>query len=490
LSLNSSLIQVQEVMAASKEDLSLRLFKNKMTLISSISGTRGTIGGKPGENLTPLDAVQFASAFSQFIKTASKKESPTVVIGRDARPSGGWLSNLVSSTLQASGVNVVDLGLSTTPTVEVAVPGLNADGGIILTASHNPIEWNALKLLNALGEFISGEEGASLLAAIEKGDFEYVEVRKTGSYVRDDTWIKKHVDMVLNHALVDAAAIKAANLRVAVDPVNSTGGIAIPVLLEALGVSQVEMINGEPTGLFAHNPEPLKEHLTEICATVKSKRCDVGIVVDPDVDRLALISEDGQMFGEEYTLVAIADFYMKNQPGPTVSNLSSSRALRDVTSKAGQTYEASAVGEVNVVKKMKAIGAVIGGEGNGGIIVPDLHYGRDSLAGIALFLTHLVKSGMKMSEMRASYPHYEMAKNKVELKVGMVPDVLIEKLKANYLTAEVNTVDGLKIDFPEGWVHLRKSNTEPIIRIYTESNSAESAQDLAKRFEAELKALI
>ncbi|MEZ4722828.1 MAG: phosphoglucosamine mutase [Flavobacteriales bacterium] len=461
-----------------------------MTLISSISGTRGTIGGKPGDNLTPLDAVQFASAFSQFIKESSGKNRPTVVIGRDARPSGGWLSNLVSATLQASGVDVVDLGLSTTPTVEVAVPGLNADGGIILTASHNPIQWNALKLLNAKGEFISGEEGAKLLKAIETGDFEYVKVEETGSYSQDDSWIAKHVQMVLNHPLVEVATIAAANIYVAVDPVNSTGGLAIPILLEALGVKRVEMINGEPTGHFAHNPEPLKEHLVDICNTVKNKGCDLGIVVDPDVDRLALISENGEMFGEEYTLVAIADYFMKTKPGATVSNLSSSRALRDVTSKAGQSYHASAVGEVNVVKMMKAVNAVIGGEGNGGIIVPDLHYGRDSLAGIALFLTHYVKTGKKMSELRASYPHYEMAKNKVELKQGMVPDQLIEKLKANYMDAETNTVDGLKIDFPEGWVHLRKSNTEPIIRIYTESNSAESAQGLAKRFEDELNALI
>lgn len=476
--------------APSHEHVSLPTFQIYMTLISSISGTRGTIGGKPGQNLTPIDAVQFASAFSQFIKQQSGKSNPKVVIGRDARPSGGWLSNLVCSTLQASGVHVVDLGLSTTPTVEVAVPGLDADGGIILTASHNPVEWNALKLLNAKGEFISAEEGVALLDAITAGDFEYVPVQETGTYSTDDSWIERHVEQVLAYDLVDIEAIRAADLYVAVDPVNSCGGIAIPVLLDKLGVKRVEMINGEPTGHFAHNPEPLKAHLEEISSTVQSKGCDLGIVVDPDVDRLALISENGEMFGEEYTLVAIADYYMQQRPGATVSNLSSSRALRDVTGKAGQEYHASAVGEVNVVKKMKAVNAVIGGEGNGGIIVPDLHYGRDALAGIALFLSHFVKTGKKMSALRASYPHYEMAKNKVQLKEGMVPDVLIDKLKANYTEENTNTTDGLKIDFNEGWVHLRKSNTEPIIRIYTESVSADAAQGLAKRFESELLALI
>lgn len=461
-----------------------------MTLISSISGTRGTIGGKPGDNLTPIDAVNFAAAFAQFIKKTSGKPNPTVVIGRDARPSGGWLSDIVTSTLIASGVNVTDLGLSTTPTVEVAVPGLNADGGIILTASHNPIEWNALKLLNAKGEFISGEEGSMLIKAIEAGDFTFAKVQDAGTYVQDDSWIAKHVQMVLEMDLVDVDAIRSADIKVAVDPVNSTGGLAIPVLLDALGVNKVEMINGEPTGFFAHNPEPLKENLTEICSVVKERNCDLGIVVDPDVDRLALISENGEMFGEEYTLVAIADYYMQVSKGATVSNLSSSRALRDVTVGAGAEYHASAVGEVNVVKKMKEVGAVIGGEGNGGIIVPALHYGRDSLAGIALFLTHFVRLGKKMSEMRASYPHYEMAKNKVQLKPGMLPDDLIKKLQEKYADENVNTIDGLKIDFAEGWVHLRKSNTEPIIRIYTESTSAENASNLATRFEKELIALI
>lgn len=461
-----------------------------MTLISSISGTRGTIGGKPGENLTPLDAVKFAAAFAQFIKNSSSIESPIIVIGRDARPSGGWLSQIVSSTLQASGVNVIDLGLSTTPTVEIAVPGLKAQGGIILTASHNPIQWNALKLLNAKGEFISGEDGEALLSAIKDEQFEFVDVLKTGRYQEDNSWIEKHINFVLKHELVNAELIRKANFKIAVDPVNSTGGISIPPLLKALGVQQIELINGEPTGIFAHNPEPLKENLTEISKVVKEKRCDLGIVVDPDVDRLALISENGEMFGEEYTLVAIADYYMNAKPGATVSNLSSSRALKDVTEKGGQSYHASAVGEVNVVKLMKEVGAVIGGEGNGGIIVPDLHYGRDSLIGIALFLTHLAMVKKKMSELRASYPHYEMAKNKVELKPGMNPDDLIEKLKMKFSEYNLNTVDGLKIDFESEWVHLRKSNTEPIIRIYTESRTSDSAMALAIRFENELKALI
>jgi len=461
-----------------------------MTLISSISGTRGTIGGKPGSNLTPLDAVNFAAAFASFIVQQSGKENPTVVIGRDARPSGGWLSDLVSGTLQASGVNVVDLGLSTTPTVEIAVPGLNADGGIILTASHNPVEWNALKLLNSKGEFISADQGKDLLETINKADFDFPDVSKTGSYTKEDGWIEKHVDLVLGYDLVDVEGIRNANLKIAVDPVNSTGGIAIPVLLEELGVKQVEVINGDVSGHFAHNPEPLKEHLTEISSIVKEKGFDMGIVVDPDVDRLALISENGEMFGEEYTLVAIADYYMKNKPGAAVSNLSSSRALRDVTERGGQSYSASAVGEVNVVLEMKRTNAVIGGEGNGGIIVPDLHYGRDSLAGIALFLSHYVQMGKKMSEMRASYPNYEMAKNKIELKAGMNPEDLIEKMKAKYANENVNTVDGLKIDFAEEWVHLRKSNTEPIIRIYTESKSKDAAEALAKRIENELSSMI
>jgi len=461
-----------------------------MTLISSISGTRGTIGGRPGENLTPIDAVKFASAFAQFIKESAGLSDPKVVIGRDARPSGGWLSNVVSATLQASGVHVIDLGLSTTPTVEIAVPSLNANGGIILTASHNPVEWNALKLLNGKGEFISAEEGQQLLAAIESNDLNYVGVEDTGSYTMDDSWIDKHVALVLEHAHVDVEAIRASNLKIAVDAVNSTGGLAIPPLLNSLGVLEVVMINGEPTGIFAHNPEPLKENLTEIANTVQSQKCDMGIVVDPDVDRLALISENGDMFGEEYTLVAIADYYMQVQPGSTVSNLSSSRALRDVTQNGGQEHFASAVGEVNVVRKMKDVDAVIGGEGNGGIIVPDLHYGRDSLIGIALFLSHYVKQGKSMSELKASYPSYHMAKNKVQLRAGMVPDELIKKMEERYQSENIDTIDGLKIDFEEGWVHLRKSNTEPIIRIYTESTTLQNATDLAERFEKELTALI
>ena len=461
-----------------------------MTLISSISGTRGTIGGAPGDNLTPVDAVAFAAAFSNFIKEQSGMSAPTVVIGRDARPSGGWLSGVVCGTLQASGVNVIDLGLSTTPTVEVAVPALQAQGGIILTASHNPINWNALKLLNSAGEFINAEQGSRLIAQINSGAFEFSPVEQTGSYRQEEGWIDKHIDAILEHPMVDVAAITKAGFKVAVDPVNSTGGLAIPKLLERLGVKEFEVINGDVSGFFAHNPEPLKEHLQEISSLVKEKGCDLGIVVDPDVDRLALIMENGEMFGEEYTLVAIADYYMSNQPGATVSNLSSSRALRAVTEQAGQSYYASAVGEVNVVTKMKEVNAVIGGEGNGGIIVPDFHYGRDALIGIALFLSHAAKKGSTLSEMRASYPHFEMAKNKVALKAGMVPDELIAQMQDKYQSEEMSTIDGLKIDFEEEWVHLRKSNTEPIIRIYTESTTKEKAEQLASRFERELLALI
>lgn len=461
-----------------------------MTLISSISGTRGTIGGRPGENLTPIDAVQFAAAFAQFIQSASGKKQPTVVIGRDARPSGGWLSNLVSATLQASGVNVIDVGLSTTPTVEVAVPANRADGGIILTASHNPIEWNALKLLNAKGEFISAEEGKQLISAIEAMDFEFPSVMDGGTYEMSEGWIQRHVDMILDYPLVNKEAIRSANLNVVVDAVNSTGALSIPPLLEALGVRQVTVLNGEVNGIFAHNPEPLKENLIETCAAIQSQGADLGIVVDPDVDRLAMICENGEMFGEEYTLVAIADYYMKHRPGAAVSNLSSSRALSDVCKAASQPYQASAVGEVNVVQCMKDNEAVIGGEGNGGIIVPDFHYGRDALIGIALFLSHYVEKGMSMSALRASYPSYFMAKNKVQLKQGMNPDELINAMQQRFANERINTTDGLKIDFENEWVHLRKSNTEPIIRIYTESTSQDAAEALAQRIEKELMALI
>lgn len=461
-----------------------------MTLISSISGTRGTIGGKPGENLTPIDAVKFSAAFAGFIGRQSSKQKPTVVIGRDARPSGSWLSSVVSGTLMASGVNVIDLGLSTTPTVEMAVAGLNADGGIILTASHNPVEWNALKLLNNRGEFISSSEGAMLLEIIEKGDFEFPSVDATGDYQKDETWIDKHIQSVVSHPLVDRKAIGAAGFRIAVDAVNSTGGIAIPRLLTALGVMDVVMINGDVSGRFAHDPEPLPANLTQISGEVVAQNCDMGIVVDPDVDRLALICEDGSMFGEEYTLVAIADYYMKVCPGATVSNLSSSRALRDLTVKAGQQYSASAVGEVNVVLEMKRINAVIGGEGNGGIIVPDLHYGRDALIGIALFLTHLAREDKSLTALKSSYPVYAMAKEKIALKSGMNPDSVIDELKARYANENLNTVDGLKIDFDNEWVHLRKSNTEPIIRIYTESTDESRANALALRIKNEINSLI
>jgi phosphomannomutase len=391
--------------------------------------------------------------------------------------------------MQACGLNVIDLGLSTTPTVEVAVPGLEADGGIILTASHNPVEWNALKLLNAKGEFISADEGSRLLDQIAAASFDYPGVEATGTYRMEEGWIEKHINLILDYDLVDVEAIRKAKFNVVVDPVNSTGALAIPKLLERLGVEKFVVINGEVTGQFAHNPEPLKEHLIETSALVKDG-FDLGIVVDPDVDRLALICEDGEMFGEEYTLVAIADYYLQHRPGATVSNLSSTRALGDITRAAGQEYHASAVGEVNVVTKMKEVNAVIGGEGNGGIIVPDLHYGRDALAGIALFLSHLAKSGKTMSSLRATYPHYEMAKHKVALREGMEPDALIEAMQKQYTKEDVNTIDGLKIDFEEEWVHLRKSNTEPIIRIYTESNSKHSAELLAKRIEKELSSLI
>ncbi|MEX2595401.1 MAG: phosphoglucosamine mutase [Salibacteraceae bacterium] len=456
-----------------------------MTLISSISGTRGTIGGKPGENLTPIDATNFAAAFSRFIVNQSGKSQPTVVMGRDARPSGQWLSSLVSATLRASGIHVIDLGLSTTPTVELAVVGEKADGGIILTASHNPVEWNALKLLNAKGEFISAEEGAVLLGMIESGDFDFPEVHQMGNYKEVNDWMERHVEMVLDHSLVDIQSIRNAGFKIVVDAVNSTGGLVLPLLLDRLGVKDVLILNGDVSGNFAHNPEPLKENLTEIAQKVK-EGYDLGIVVDPDVDRLALISENGEMFGEEYTLVAIADYYMKVKPGATVSNLSSSRALRDVTEKALQQYSASAVGEVNVVQKMKDTNAVIGGEGNGGVIVPDFHYGRDALIGIALFLTHLAKEGVSMSALKQMYPNYQMAKNKVQLKAGMNPDDLIDKMKEKYNSENINTIDGLKIDFENEWVHLRKSNTEPIIRIYTESRDRQSAEALAKRIELEL----
>ncbi|SOC80370.1 phosphomannomutase [Salinimicrobium sediminis] len=457
-----------------------------MTLIKSISGIRGTIGGKPSENLTPIDAVKFASSYGSWLKNSSKKGKLKVVVGRDARISGSMIQQLVMNTLIGLGIDVIDLDLSTTPTVEVAVPLEKADGGIILTASHNPKQWNALKLLNEKGEFLNGDEGAQILEMAEKADFTFAEVDALGKIERVDHYIDTHIEEVVMLPLVDAKKIAEANFTVAVDGVNSTGGIAIPKLLKRLGVNVIELYC-EPTGHFPHNPEPLKEHLTEICELVKREKADLGVVVDPDVDRLAFISEDGEMFGEEYTLVACADYVLSKTPGNTVSNLSSSRALRDVTQKHGGSYEASAVGEVNVVQLMKDTNAIIGGEGNGGIIYPELHYGRDSLVGVALFLTFLAEKKMKVSELRKTYPSYFMSKNKIELTPQLNVDDILQKVEAKYSEEEVSTIDGVKIDFPEHWVHLRKSNTEPIIRIYTEAKSQEKADEVAEQMIGEIK---
>lgn len=450
-----------------------------MTLIKSISGIRGTIGGEIGDNLTPLDVVKFASAYASWLKTDTNKQQVKVVIGRDARISGEMVNHLVIGSLLGMGVEIVDLGLSTTPTVEVAIPLEKADGGIILTASHNPKQWNALKLLNNKGEFISGKDGAALLAMVESGNYSYNEVDHLGSYRKDDSYMQKHVDEIVNLPLVDVDAIKKANFKVAVDAVNSTGGLFIPYLLERLGVETIKLYC-DPTGEFPHNPEPLKEHLTEISKVVVEEKADLGIVVDPDVDRLAFISEDGEMFGEEYTLVAVSDYILSKQKGNTVSNLSSTRALKDVTLSHGGTYYASAVGEVNVVEKMKEVNAVIGGEGNGGIIYPELHYGRDALVGIALFLTHLANKKTTVSQLRASYPNYEMSKNKIQLTPSINVDHILEEIKTAYQNEEINDIDGVKINFANEWVHLRKSNTEPIIRVYSESNSKENADKIAQ----------
>ncbi len=460
-----------------------------MSLIKSISGIRGTIGGKAGENLTPLDVVKFASAFGTWLQHNRNKKNITLVIGRDARISGEIVSNLVSSTLLGLGINVVDLGLSTTPTVEVIVPELNADGGIILTASHNPKQWNALKLLNEKGEFISGENGAEVLDLAEKEDFDYADVDQLGKYETRNDAIALHIEKILQLPMVDAEAIKAKNFKIVVDAVNSTGGIAIPQLLEKLGCQTIELYC-EPNGHFPHNPEPLKEHLGDICELVKKENADLGIVVDPDVDRLALIDEKGEMFGEEYTLVAVADYLLKNKNGVAVSNLSSSRALRDVAHQHNSEYFASAVGEVNVVTLMKEKNAVIGGEGNGGIIYPELHYGRDSLVGVALFLTYLAKENKAVSELRASYPSYFMGKKKIELTPEINVDELLTKMEKEYQTEDISTIDGVKIDFANNWVHLRKSNTEPIIRIYTEAKTQAEADELADNMIEKMKSLI
>lgn len=457
-----------------------------MTLIKSISGIRGTIGGKTGDNLTPVDAVKFASAYGTWLKNNSDKQKLTVVIGRDARISGPMIHNLVANTLIGLGINVIDLGLSTTPTVEVAVPMEKADGGIILTASHNPKQWNALKLLNEKGEFLSGENGAVILEIAEDEAFDFADVDSLGEITENDAYMDIHIDEVLNLPLVDAAAVKAAKFKVVVDGVNSSGGIIIPKLLEQMGVEVVRLYC-EPNGHFPHNPEPLKEHLGDICRLVVEEKADLGIVVDPDVDRLAFISNDGEMFGEEYTLVACADYVLGKTPGNTVSNMSSSRALRDITQKYGGTYEASAVGEVNVVELMKKNNAIIGGEGNGGIIYPELHYGRDSLVGVALFLTYLAGQSNTVAQLRASYPQYYMSKNKIELTPQIDVDAILEAMAAKYSSEQLSVIDGVKVDFAEEWVHLRKSNTEPIIRIYTEAQTQEKADALALRIINEIK---
>ncbi len=461
-----------------------------MTLIKSISGIRGTIGGKVDQALTPIDAVKFAAAYGTWLKDKNPNQRLKVVIGRDARISGQMISDLVVSTLVGLGIDVVNLNLSTTPTVEIAVPMENAQGGIILTASHNPKQWNALKLLNEKGEFISGKDGETILAIAAEERFDFAEVDDLGIVTNDESYMQKHIDAILALPLVDKKAIEAANFNVVVDAVNSTGGVFVPALLKQLGVTQITEMYCEPTGHFPHNPEPLPEHLTDLSAKIKEIGAQVGITVDPDVDRLALVCEDGSMFGEEYTLVACADYVLKHTPGATVSNLSSTRALRDITEEASQTYAASAVGEVNVVVKMKELGAVIGGEGNGGIIYPELHYGRDSLVGIALFLSHLAHEKKTLTELRDSYPKYVISKNKIELTPAINVDDILEKMAAKYANEEVDTTDGVKIYIGKEWVHLRKSNTEPIIRIYSESKSAVAADALAEKIITDIRRLI
>ncbi|OON71150.1 phosphoglucosamine mutase [Hymenobacter sp. CRA2] len=460
-----------------------------MALIKSISGIRGTIGGAAGDALTPIDVVKFTAAFGTWV--LAQTQNRTIVVGRDARISGDMVNKLVIGTLQGLGIDVIDLGLSTTPTVEMAVPARQAGGGIILTASHNPKQWNALKLLNDKGEFISDADGKLVLELAEQEAFDFAQVTALGKVSSDDEALQKHIDAILALPLVDAASIKAKNFRVVVDAVNSSGGIAVPMLLEALGVEKVEKLFCEPTGDFAHNPEPLPENLRDIAKVLEKGSFDLGIVVDPDVDRLALINEDGTMFGEEYTLVAVADYVLGQLGGGnTVSNLSSTRALRDVTEKHGGSYAAAAVGEVNVVTMMKQTNTVIGGEGNGGIIYPELHYGRDALAGIALFLTHLAKSGKTMTQLRASYPNYYISKNKIELTPDIDTDLVLAQMEKRYAKQPVNTIDGVKIEFDKEWVHLRKSNTEPIIRIYAESDSNATADHLAQKIIGDIKEII
>ncbi|MEJ7586196.1 MAG: phosphoglucosamine mutase [Ferruginibacter sp.] len=450
-----------------------------MALIKSISGIRGTIGGKTGDNLTPLDIVKYAAAFGTLL--LNEGSGKKIIVGRDGRISGEIVKDLVISTLKSLGLDVIDLDYSTTPTVEMAVVFENAVGGIILTASHNPKEWNALKLLNGKGEFINNEEGQKVLEIAENEDFIFAAVDKLGTCVKDDTALQKHIDAVVNYELVDAAAIKKAKFKIVIDAVNSTGAIAVPALLRALGVKDIEVLNGEVNGKFAHNPEPLPEHLSGLSREVVKQNASLGIAVDPDVDRLCFVCEDGTMFGEEYTLVAVADYVLSNRKGNTVSNMSSTRALKDITIKHGGEYFSSAVGEVNVVSKMKEVNAVIGGEGNGGIILPDLHYGRDALIGIALFLTHLANTKKTAKQLRNSFPDYFISKNKIKLEKGVDVKSVFEKIKDKYRNQPINIEDGLKIEFDTDWVHLRTSNTEPIIRIYAESNFETTADNIARR---------
>ncbi len=450
-----------------------------MALIKSISGIRGTIGGKPNDNLTPVDIVKFAAAYGSWI--IKQSTNTKIVIGRDGRISGEMVNNLVVNTLLGLGLDIIDLGLSTTPTVEMAVKFEGAAGGIIITASHNPKEWNALKLLNSKGEFISGDEGKLILVTAEKEDFDFVKVDKLGTYTKNEKLLQNHIDAVVNYELVDAAVIKKQNFKIVVDAINSTGAIAVPALLKSLGVKDIVVLNDEVNGNFAHNPEPLPEHLTELSSAVVSQNASLGIAVDPDVDRLCFVCEDGSMFGEEYTLVAVADYILSIRKGNTVSNMSSTKALKDVTIKHGGEYFPSMVGEVNVVNKMKAVNAVIGGEGNGGIIVPDLHYGRDALIGIALFLTHLAKSKKTIRQLRSTYPDYFISKNKIELTNGTDVKTIFANIKDLYKNQPINDEDGLKIEFDNDWVHLRTSNTEPIIRIYAESNFETTADNIARR---------
>ena len=459
-----------------------------MTLIKSISGIRGTIGGHISDGLNPVSTAQFTAAYAAFIRKHSGKARPLIVVGRDARISGIMVNRIVTGTLLGMGCDVIDIGLATTPTTEMAVTGKGADGGIILTASHNPKQWNALKLLNGRGEFLSDADGKEILRLAEHEDFDFAEVDEMGTLLSEESYLDDHIQAVLALPAVDVEAIRRANFRVAFDSVNSVGGIALPALFKALGVDHITALNAEPTGHFAHNPEPLPEHLVDICSAIGTSQVDVGFVVDPDVDRLAIIDERGTFFGEEYTLVAVADYLLSlHGGGNTVSNLSSTRALRDVTERHGGTYTAAAVGEVNVVTKMKETGALIGGEGNGGVIYPELHYGRDALVGIALFLSLLAKSGKKVSELRATYPDYYMSKQRVDLPQGVDTEALLSRLAREYQDkGTINLIDGVKIDLPTEWVHVRRSNTEPIIRIYTEASSSEEAQALADEFKATL----